>query len=154
MQVIDQVLQNFRGEGFCSLASSTSGRTEVRGRRATCFILRGPSEPVSDETRTFLCLSSFSNNRYPPESYKPQLLRPPQAFCMYRGLPVFSATAVEWFSTGEPRNSFLRPGNQVDLLTSGSDDRAGSLLVPGLTLFICEVGVLVFPPLRGVVTTR
>lgn len=64
---------------------------------------------------------------------------------MYRGLPVFSATAVEWFGTGELRSSFLRPGNQVDLLTSGSDDRAGSLLVPGLTLFICEVGVLVFP---------
>lgn len=38
MQVIDQVLQNFRGEGFCSLASSTSGRTEAQGRRATCVI--------------------------------------------------------------------------------------------------------------------
>ena len=56
MQAIDQVLQNFRGEGFCSRASSSSGRTEAQGRRATCFILRGPSEAVSDETRKFLSL--------------------------------------------------------------------------------------------------
>ena len=64
---------------------------------------------------------------------------------VYTGLPVFSATTVEWFDTGEPWSSFLRSRHQVDLLTSGSDDRAGSLLVPGLTLLVCEVGVLVFP---------
>lgn len=145
IQVIHQVFQNFRGEGFCSLASSTNRRTEAQGRRATCLIPRGHSEPVSDETRIFLYLSSFGNNRiprYPPESYEPQLLRPPPL--IYR-FACFLSQTVEWFDTGEPWSSFLRPRNQVDLLTSGSDDRACSLLVPSLTLLVCEVGVLVFP---------
>lgn len=77
----DPVPQNFRGEGFCSLASSTSGKTEAQRRRRACGpFCRCYYELVSAQTTTFLCRSSCYNNEvpsYPPKSHAPQHLRPP-----------------------------------------------------------------------------